>query len=263
MKKLIKIALYAIGGLVALGVLAVLTLPLWISPVAKTVAGSVVPSVTGCEFKLEKFELNPFTGKLRIVEAHLSNPKGYEAPEAFSVATVNVEVATCTLLSSVIHVHDITVQGPFVGISYANGTNNFSAILANVQSRLGVSEEKEERVEKRKSAQKVIIDHFELSGTRVKLGMLPIAIPSITLNDIGKQSDGATLAEVGAEIMNACQKFVTDVGSSAAGLIKGAVGGAGNVTNKAAEALGKGAGTLGEGAKSAAESLKKLNPFGK
>lgn len=264
MKKGLKIALYVLGGLVALIAVVLITLPLWISPVATSVAESVVPVFTGCQFKMEKFNLNPFSGKLRITEVHLSNPEGYKEPEAFSVSTVNVEVATCSLLTSTIHVKDITIQGPFVGITMENGTNNFMAILANLKSKLGSSkgEEKEAGVKDEGPSKKIIIDHFELSGTRVKMG-LTIPIPSITLNDIGKNSGGATFDEVGTEVKEACTKSMADFGGAASGLLKGAVGGTGDAVGKATEALGKGSEVIGNSAKSAAESLKKLNPFGK
>ena len=249
-----------LGGLVALIAVVLITLPLWISPVATSVAESVVPVFTGCKFKMEKFNLNPFSGKLRITEVHLSNPEGYKEPEAFSVSTVNVEVATCSLLTSTIHVKDITIQGPFVGITMENGTNNFMAILANLKSKLGSSEEEEVKAEG--PSKKIVIDHFELSGTRVKMG-LTIPIPSITLNDIGKNSGGAPFAEVGAEVKEACTKCMADFGGAASGLLKGAVGGAEDAVGKATEALGKRTESIGNSAKSAAESLKKLNPFGK
>lgn len=260
MKKGLKIALYVLGGLVALIAVVLITLPLWISPVATSVAESVVPVFTGCKFKMETFNLNPFSGKLRITEVHLSNPEGYKEPEAFGVSTVNVEVATCSLLTSTIHVKDITIQGPFVGITMENGTNNFMAILANLKSKLGSSEEEE--VKEEGPSKKIVIDHFELSGTRVKMG-LTIPIPSITLNDIGKNSGGATFAEVGTEVKGACTKCMADFGGAASGLLKGAVGGAEDAVGKASEALGKRTESIGNSAKSAAESLKKLNPFGK
>lgn len=260
MKKGLKIALYVLGGLVALNAVVLISLPLWISPVATSVAESVVPVFTGCKFKMETFNLNPFSGKLRITEVHLSNPEGYKEPEAFGVSTVNVEVATCSLLTSTIHVKNITIQGPFVGITMENGTNNFMAILANLKSKLGSSEEEE--VKEEGPSKKIVIDHFELSGTRVKMG-LTIPIPSITLNDIGKNSGGATFAEVGTEVKEACTKCMADFGGAASGLLKGAVGGAEDAVGKATEALGKRAESIGNGAKSAAESLKKLNPFGK
>ena len=155
---------------------------------------------------------------------------------------------------------DITIQGSFVGITMENGTNNFMAILANLKSKLGSSEEEE--VKEEGPSKKIVIDHFELSGTRVKMG-LTIPIPSITLNDIGKNSGGATFAEVGAEVKEACTKRMADFGGAASGLLKGAVGGAEDAVGKATEALGKRTESIGNSAKSAAESLKKLNPFGK
>ena len=255
-KKGLRIALYVLGGLVAFGVLLLITLPLWISPVATTVAESLVPAYTGCQFKMEKFNLNPFSGKLRITEVHLSNPEGFKEPEAFSVSTVNVEVATCSLLTSTIHVKDITIQGPFVGISMENGTNNFMAILANLKAKLGPSEEKEEEQTKDEGpSKKVVIDHFELSGTRVKMG-LTIPLPSITLNDIGKESSGASFSEVATEVKDACMKRMADFGGNAANLLKDVGTGVSEKASNASKAIG-------DGAKSAAESLKKLNPFGK
>lgn len=256
MKRGLKIALYVLGGLAAFIVLLLISLPLWISPVVTSVAESIVPAYTGCQFKMEKFNLNPFTGRLRIAEVHLSNPKGYKEPEAFSVSTVNVEVATCSLLTSTIHVKDITIQGPFVGISMENGTNNFMAILANVKDKLGPSEEKEEKQAKDEgSSKKVVIDHFELSGTRVKMG-LTIPLPGITLNDIGKASGGATFEEVGTEVKDACTKRMSDFAGNATNLLKDTGAGVSEKASNATKAIG-------DGAKNAAESLKKLNPFGK
>lgn len=254
MKKGLKIALCVLGGLVAFIALVLISLPLWISPVATSIAESIVPAYTGCRFKMEKFNLNPFSGRLRITEVHLSNPEGYQEPEAFSVSTVNVEVATCSLLTSTIHVKDITIQGPFVGICMENGTNNFMAILANLKAKLGPSG-KDEEVEDKGSSKKVIIDHFELSGTRVKMGVT-IPLPSITLNGIGQASGGATFDEVGAEVKDACTKRMADFSGNAVELLKGAGSG---ISGKATNATK----TIGDGAKNAAESLKKLNPFGR
>lgn len=255
MKKGLKVVLCVLGGLVAFVALLLITLPLWISPVATGVAEAIVPVYTGCQFKMEKFNLNPFTGSLRIAEVHLSNPKGYQEPEAFSVSTVNVEVATCSLLTSTIHVKDITIQGPFVGISMENGTNNFMAILANLKAKLGSSEEEEEQEKDEGPSKKIIIDHFELSGTRVKMG-LTIPLPGITLNGIGKASGGATFEEVGTEVKDACTKRMADFAGNAADLLKGTGDGVAEKASKASKAIG-------DGAKNAAESLKKLNPFGK
>ena len=57
-----KILLWALAGVVVL----LLALPLWIGPVVKCVANSVVPGITGTDFHLGEFGLNPYTGTLHV-----------------------------------------------------------------------------------------------------------------------------------------------------------------------------------------------------
>ena len=290
MKKSVKIFLWVLGGLVGLVVLALLSLPLWIGPTVASVARCVVPSYTGCDFRLESFRLNPFTGRLQLVEAHLANPRGFRQPEAFSVATVRVDVAVGSLFSSTVHVREIAIEGAFVGYDSQNGTNNFAAILANVEAKTGPSEKTPTGAEGKEGAgKKVVIDRFRLAGTRVSLGMLPLAIPTIELTDIGKDTGGATFVEVRDAVWANLAKFVTGVGNMASELLKGTgnaatglvqgagetatglVKGAGEAATGLVKGVADGVGTasgktgeaIGKGVKSAAEGLRKINPFGK
>lgn len=290
MKKSVKIFLWVLGGLVGLVVLALLSLPLWIGPTVASVARCVVPSYTGCDFRLESFRLNPFTGRLQLVEAHLANPRGFRQPEAFSVATVRVDVAVGSLFSSTVHVREIAIEGAFVGYDSQNGTNNFAAILANVEAKTGPSEKTPTGAEGKEGAgKKVVIDRFRLAGTRVNLGMLPLAIPTIELTDIGKDTGGATFVEVRDAVWANLAKFVTGVGNMASALLKGTgnaatglvqgagetatdlVQGAGEAATGLVKGVADGVGTasgktteaLGKGVKDAAEGLRKLNPFGR
>ena len=291
MKKAVKILLWALGGLAGLAVVLLLALPLWISPVATAVAEAVVPSYTGCAFRLASFRLNPFTGRLQLVEAHLANPPGFSQPEAFAVSTVRVDVAVGSLLSSTIHVRDLAIEGPFVGYFSANGTNNFAAILARVAAKTGGAEAAPRKAPQKEAgaAKKVVIDRFRLAGGRVSLGALPLALPAVELRDIGKDTGGVTLAEVRDLVWQRLAQFVTGVGGVAAdllkgtgnaasnlvrgtgaaasdlvkdadkaasGLVKGVVGGVGAASGKTGEALG-------QGVKRAAEGLRALSPFGK
>ncbi len=272
MKKPVKICLWTLAGLVGLVVLVLLSLPLWIGGVLKSVSQSLMPEYTGCAFKMESFCLNPFTGRLQITEAHLANPQGYaQDVEAFSVATVRVDVAVCSLLSSTIHVREISIESPFVSYVSANGTNNFAAIAATAKGKLGSAEEapaaEGEKKAEEKAGKKVVIDRFYLAGTRVKFGILPLAIPTIELKDIGKDTGGATFSDVCATVGNSVTKFMTDAGGTAANALKSVTGGAGDAlkgaTGKAGEAAGKAADAVGQGVKDAAENLRKLNPFGR
>lgn len=227
MKKPMKIVLCVLGGILALALLAIVTLPLWVGPAAAGAARGVVPALTGCDFKLERISLNPFSGKFRLVEAHLANPKGYDTPDAFSVGEVRVDVEVASLLTDTIHFRDISIDRPFVSYVFDEaGSNNFDRIMAAVQQKVGTSEKKETKKEEKKGGKKVMIDRLSIDGTKVKYRFLTLPIPVPTLTNIGKDSGGATPEEVRETVWSKIKDSFSSVGSG---------------IGSAADALGKGA----------------------
>ena len=256
--RLLKLVLWGLVGLVLLTVLLVATIPLWISPVGTCVANGVVPKITGTAFNIERLYVNPWTGAVRINAVKLSNPEGFGSAPAFSVASISVDLALSELMSNKLHLKDVTIVDPFASYFSHNGTNNIDMILENVKNVLGEEEEKEEEP----SEMKVIIDHLKVSGTKVKLmenDMIPpLPIMTIELNDIGKESGGATFDEAWKSISDAFMKGMSSVGDGL-GSLGGLLGdGAKSLTNMLGEgsksvtgALGDAASATGDGAKSA------------
>ena len=253
--RLLKLVLWGLVGLVLLTVLLVATIPLWISPVGTCVANGVVPKITGTAFNIERLYVNPWTGAVRINAVKLSNPEGFGSAPAFSVASISVDLALSELMSNKLHIKDVTIVDPFASYFSHNGTNNIDVILENVKKVLGEEEEKEEEP----SEMKVIIDHLKVSGTKVKLMendvIPPLPIMTIELNDIGKESGGATFDEAWKSISDAFMKGMSSVGD---GL--GALGGLlGEGAKGLSDALSEGAkglsGALGEGSKSVTSTL--------
>lgn len=296
MKKPVKITLWVLGGLLALIVVALLALPLWIGALVTGVANSVAPGITGTDFKLEQFALNPYSGKIGLAGLTLSNPKGYEEKTAVSVKSLNVSLDFASLLSNKIHIREIVIEEPFVSYVFdSDGTNNFDRILANVNENLG-GEKKEEAQEEeaKKDGKKLVIDRLCINGTWVKYRMIKLPIPVPTLTNIGggDDADGASPEEVKETVWKSIQDKFSAMGN-AKDLVKGFIGGgsdaaanatkaatetvnegakkaaeaAGDATKKATEAAGdaakKATEAAGDAAKKAAEGLKKLNPFGK
>ena len=236
--RLVKFVAIAIGVVVLVALLAVLTLPLWISPVATTVSEAVVPRLTGTAFRMGAFRLNPYTGSLKIEEVHLDNPPGYSAKECFSVATVDVQVAVLPLTRHFIHVKRVNVVGTYASYQSHNGTNNVDAILAHVNSVLGVDPEAEaEPVETAPEETaagepfRVRIESLSVSGTRLQVSEIPVAlpIPPLSLSGIGSPEGGSSISEVSDTV---CGKIMESGGS--------ALSAVGNVTGAAAGALGDG-----------------------
>lgn len=225
--KAIKFVVKFVLWTLAIVLLAVLALPLWFGPVVKFVANASVPGVTKTDFRLERIALNPYTGRFELESMKLGNPKGCSGKDAFSVGTVNFDLGMTTLPTDTIHVEEIVVKDVFVSIeSTDEGVGNFKQIQYNVaggrekceaaeaenaqlkaEKQAAPEAEPEEPKDDTGTEKKFVIDHLEISGITIKLGMLPITIPvAITLNDIGKKSGGATLEEVWAEVLAAVMK---------------------------------------------------------
>ena len=252
--RLLKIAVWCIAGVAVLAVLLAATVPLWIGPVATTVAEKVVPGLTGTGFRIDRFCLNPYSGTLSVAGVKLSNPEGFGEAAAFSLAGFNVEVEAASLFSDTVVVKEVAVDDAFVSYYSHGGKNNFDVIMANVEKATGPKKEsaREEKSGPDKPSKKVIIDRLRISGTKVKLMksdmMPPFMLPSVELTGIGRKSQGATLEEAWTQIAEAVMKSMAAMGD---GL--GALGGLlGDGAQGLGAVLGGTAGKLPQGASDAA-----------
>ena len=268
--KFIKFLFKAILVIAVLVVVALLALPLWFGPVVKGVANVAVPKVTLTDFNLAHLSLNPYTAHFELGGLVLSNPEGYSEKIAAKVGELNFDAETLSLATDVIHIEEITVKDVFV--SYVDGgvnkVNNFQQIQYNVAGGKEKYEEaqaakkaaeaakpetpKAEEPAEEKPAKKIIIDKLTISGLKIQWGILPISVPvDICLKDIGKDTGGATFAEVGQKIWDSIL--------SAAGAIGDQIKNLGKLTGDAAkqttEAVGKAAGAAADAADAATKAV--------
>lgn len=307
MKKAIKIIVCAIVVVIVFVVALIATLPLWLGPVVKPTANSMVPKFTKTDFHLGVLKLNPYNGKFELGDMQLANPSNFGEKYAATVGRIFVDVAMDTLGDKYIHIEEVAVEDVFVSYVSADGVNNFKQIQYNLAGGKEAYEEKQARskadgekaeadaakAEAAKSAEqkerevaeaelkelnkkKVVIDKLTISGLKVKLGFMPIALPPITLTDLGKESDGITFAELGEQILAAVMKSIGAIGDGVkalGGLLGDGASAVGDGAGKALDAVGDGAGkaldavgdgagkaldAVGEGAGKAVDALKGL-----
>ena len=249
--KVIKFIFKAILWIVVLVVIALLALPLWIGPVVKGVANSVVPGITGTGFNLGEFGLNPYVGTLHVGDMQLANPTNFSEKNAVALDKFDADLAVTSLFGGKkICIESVDLDGLVVYTDPKMA--NFRQIAANAA---GEPEEKSEAAklaeenapaeepkaeeakpaEEAKEGKGLQIDRITIKNVTVKYGIVPLKIPmDIEITDIGKDSEeGASIQEV---VQLVWQKIL-----AAGGAVGGALGD-----------LGKGALDVGAGAVGAA-----------
>ena len=278
--KAIKTLLKVVVVIIALVVVALLALPLWFGPVAKTAANSAVPGIVKADFHLGHLHLNPYTARFELGDMQLSNPVGYSEKYAVTLGEITFDAETLSLMTDVIHIEEITVRDVFASVVRGgeNNVDNYVQIQYNVaggkekyEAAQAAKEEKakldelqaaETAQEKRddeaqaaaeeKPAKKIIIDKLHISGLKVQYGLLPISVPvTIELKDIGKDSGGATLAEAGQQIWEGILKAAGIAGDQLQAL--GAL--TGDAAKQATEAATKAAAQATEAASKAMSAV--------
>ena len=276
--RLVRFVLWGLAAVSLLSILIAATLPLWISPVATSIAGGIVPNYTGTDFRIDGFHLNPYSGTLRINGVKLSNPQGFGDMAAFSLADFSMEVEVGSLFSDTILVKEVLIEDAFASYYSHDGRNNFDVIMANVKKATEPKAEAEastgKSAAKDEAKKKVIIERLRIAGTKVKLmksDMLPpFIVPTVELTDIGKKSSGATFEEAWTQIANGVMKSFSKAGDGFGALggvfcdgFKGISGKTeGNAVSKMFESTGDTAkGTVdavGDTTKKAADGVKNL-----
>ena len=277
--KVIKFMFKAILWIVVLVVIALLALPLWIGPVVKGVANSVVPGITGTGFNLGEFGLNPYVGTLHVGDMQLANPTNFSEKNAVALDKFDADLAVTSLFGGKkICIESVDLDGLVVYTDPKMA--NFRQIAANAA---GEPEEKSEAAklaeenapaeepkaeeakpaEEAKEGKGLQIDRITIKNVTVKYGIVPLKIPmDIEITDIGKDSEeGASIQEViqlvWQKILAACGAAggtLGDLGTGALNVGKGALDIGAGAVGSALDAVGAGD---TEGAKDALKDAQK------
>ena len=275
-----KILLWALAGVVVL----LLALPLWIGPVVKGVANTVVPGITGTDFHLGEFGLNPYTGTLHVGDMQLANPTNFSEKNAVDLKAFDVDFAMTSLFfGKKYRVEFVEVNGIFIHSDFPKG-DNFMQILENATGGKKEPEAETQEVEQpkvepeapkaeetakstepeqaeEKESKGVQIDRITLKDVTIKYG-LPVKIPmDIELTGIGAESEyGASFSEVWDDVFTKVKSVLTSVGGALGDLGKGAAGAIKDAGGAAADTLkdagGAAADTLKDAGGAAADALK-------
>lgn len=233
MKKVKKILLGAVIGLVALVIVAVIVGGLFLGKIVKAGVETVGPKLTQTTITLDAVDVSLLTGSAAVKGLVVGNPEGYKAPQAISVGLAAVSVVPTSVLSHKIVVKSVKVEGPeitFEGNPF--GANNLKKILDNVNAATASTSAGPAATNAPAAAQpakKLEVDDLLITGAKVHLGTgTTLTLPDIHLTNLGTGPDGITpaalikdvLSQVTAETFKAVGKSLGNVGKGAENLGK-------------------------------------------
>jgi len=266
---------YAICGIVAVVVVAVIVAYFYSGDVIKAAVEEMGPKLTKAEVKLEKADLSIASGEAALSGLLIGNPAGFTTPHAFKLDNIAVKLDTSTVGSDTIVIDEILIDAPDViaeigtlnvnplkigeSIRESLNSSNLIAIRNNVgafvRERGGSSPGGSG-----KEGPKLIIEKFRMNDVKVRAvareGMkLDLAIKpfSIALDGIGKSEGGLEPEKIAARLIPEIQhkvidgmlpalmgnvtSMLKDAGKLATGAVKGVVEGAGSAAGGAADTV--------------------------
>jgi hypothetical protein len=217
MKKWIFIG---IGAVIAILVIIVVVGISKLGPIVKMAVNTYGPQITDTELKVEDVGISIFSAEAKLKKFFLGNPKGFKSAGAMKVGSVYVNVDEGSLTKDTIIINKIEVIGPEITYEKKGKTDNFKAILSNVQKNVPKSKSSKKQSEPQGQGKQLIINNFILKDGKVNMALempggvlgdqsLSAELPDIHLKDIGKEKGGASPAEVAREIFAALYAKIT------------------------------------------------------
>ncbi|RED49155.1 hypothetical protein DFP90_106133 [Aestuariispira insulae] len=236
--------------------------------IVETAVEEAGSQVTKVDVTLDGVRLELTEGNAALNGLQVGNPDGFKTDYAMALGTVSVSVDTSSVGQDVIVVREVVVDGPAIIYELSGTDSNIAAIQKNVESfTSAMGGSGGSSAESTEEGAKVVIENLYIRNGEVAVSAgfldgekMGVGLPEIHLTDIGKDSGGATPAEVAAKVLDAISTAVIssvatlDLGSMVEGA--GAVmEGAGDAVKGVTEGAGESVGGAVEGAADAVKGL--------
>lgn len=214
-----KLLLKLFGGLVILILIVAVGIWFYMDVIIKSAVERVGPEVTGTEVTLDSARLSIFNGSGSLNGFVVGNPSGFEYPNAFSLGSIDLQVDTSTLQDDVIVIKNISIVAPEITYESGDAGDNLQTLMRNIQEKTAGSGAEEEPAGE---AKKIIIEHFSLTDGSITIShsmlddVIEVPMPDLTLNEIGRKTNGTTIADASKQIFQQISSSATKaVGQSA------------------------------------------------
>ena len=204
-KKLSMIGL-AILVLIIAGV-AILYLSL--NRVIRSAVETYGPQATKSEIKLGSVNVSPFSGQASLSNLVVGNPPGFKTPSAFRLGGMRVALEVGSVLSDTVAIREIVIRGPEITYELGTGGSNLAVLQKNVEAYSGGgAKASAQSTQAQQGGKKVAIARLRVEQAKLHVSTVPLkgepvtlALPDIELKNLGKGSQGTSLATVVEKVL--------------------------------------------------------------
>lgn len=238
MKKKLKIA----GAVIVAGVIClVLFLSTMLGTVIKLGVEEIAPNYLGTPVTIDSIDISIFSGEGSIKGFVIHNPKGFQTGSAIKLDEASISIDVASLLSNTIIINKILIDAPQITYEGTMDSSNMNVIMANVESatasegdnnkatNIPVKKSDENVVTTSKpqgtgDGKKLIISDFIVKNGKVNISssllgnrVITMPLPNIHQKDIGKNSGGASPADVFNQVLGELNDKVGSVANNVIG----------------------------------------------
>jgi len=167
--------------------------------------------MTQATLRLDAVELSASDGRGVLNGLSIGNPAGFKTGHALQVRQIVLAVDLASVANEVVLIRQIELLAPDLIYEKAGGRTNFDALQANIAQQLG--EGGGAPAKHGKPDKRFIVESFALRKARAQVSAgflqgntISIALPDISLRDIGKAQGGLTAEELGQVIAQAINR---------------------------------------------------------
>lgn len=159
----------------------------------------LAPKITQAEVRVGSVKISAADGQGEIDGLMLGNPKGFKTKYAFKADRILVGIEPASVIENVVVIRKVQIDAPQINYEKGEKESNFDAIQHNVEQYAGAGNEDKKDKD---AAKKLIIDSLVIHDAKVSYGgSTPLTLPDIELHNIGKDTGGATSAQVVRELV--------------------------------------------------------------
>ena len=231
-------------GSVLLVVMVYLSIMFLLGPAINKAAGALGPEVLGAEVEVQDVDVSPFLNACTVQGVKIGNPKckddkAWKSEYAFKMDELSVSYVLGSVTSDQIIIEEIVIDGAEVmyetsALSFQGmpASSNLEHLKMNIDELVGPPKGEEPK-EDEKPGKKIWIKKFIFKNAKMHIKStalggagVPLPIPDIEIDDIGKESEGKSIGETVASIYDKLLPELLNVVGRAGALIKDGVGGA-------------------------------------